>query len=394
MNWTTSNIYVDTLDSLAHGCSVVVNKGGTRSGKTWSILQALFYLATHQRNIIISVVGETMPFLKRGAVRDFRKMLGTLWNEANWNATDKIYTIPKTGSCVEFFSSDNEGKVHGSARDYLFINECYFVPWEIYRQLSVRTRRAIILDYNPRSRFWVDEYLLGKPGVSLIHSTYKDNPHLTAMQVAQIESHKGDSNWWRVYGMGETGSVEGLIYTNWDITATMPAVSKKMFYCVDFGFTNDPTAVLCVHLSGGELWVEELAYKTGMLNSDIVQCLQEHGVSRQAPIVCDSAEQKSIAEINNLGGYRAVPCVKGKGSIVAGISAVQAYKLHVMEDALGIIEELRNYSWKRDNAKGAYINQPIDAFNHALDALRYGVTTYLQAKRQVSTPRARIGHIC
>lgn len=394
MEFDAGKIYDETLHHIANNAEVVVNKGGTRSGKTWALLQVCIILATYQKDKLISVVGESVPFLKRGAMRDFKTMMGEDWREEWWNATDKVYTIPSTKSSIEFFSADNEGKVHGSSRDYLFLNECYFVSFEIYRQLAVRTRKAIMLDYNPRSRFWVDEWLIGKPNVALIHSTYKDNPFLTARQIAEIESYKtADPNWWRVYGEGETGSVEGLVYTNWQIVAELPTPFKKEFYCIDFGFTNDPTAILRVRLSGGELWVHEIAYQTGMLNQDIVQALQKAGVPRNAPIVCDSAEQKSIAEINNLGGFRAVPVAKGKGSIVAGITAVQAYKINVTQESLGTIDELRNYSWRRD-LNNNYINEPVDKYNHALDALRYGVTTFLMAQRIIQTPRPRIGHIC
>lgn len=393
MNWAKSDIYSKNLDAVTKGNTIIVNKGGTRSGKTWSLLQLCYTIAELWQGVVISVVGETIPFLKRGAIRDFRTMMGAVWDADKWNASDKVYTLPN-GSQIEFFSADNESKVHGSARDVLFVNECYFIPYEIYRQLAVRTRKRILLDYNPRSRFWVDEHLIGKEGVALIHSTYKDNPHLTPMQIAMIESNKGDENWWRVYGMGETGSVEGLIYRNWRIVTDMPSIFKKEFICVDFGFTNDPTAILRVRLSGGELWVQELAYRTGMLNADIVACLQQHGVGKGALIVCDSAEQKSIAEINALGGFRAVPVAKGRGSVTAGITAVQAYKLNVMQDALGTIDELRNYSWMRDSVNGGYINEPVDKYNHALDALRYGVTTFLQAQKSFVTPRAKLGHIC
>ena len=393
MDWHKSKIFSKNLQAISDGGNhVIVNKGGTRSGKTWSLLQLIYTLAEEIDGTIISVVGETLPFLKRGALRDFRTMLGGVWCPDWWNATDKVYTLPN-GSAIEFFSADNESKVHGSARDVLFVNECYFINWEIYRQLSVRTRAKVLLDYNPRSRFWVDERLLGRDGVALIHSTYKDNPFLSERQIAEIESYKSDTNWWRVYGEGETGSVEGLIYTNWAIVDTMPEPYKREFYCVDFGFTNDPTAILRVRLSGGELWVDEIAYRTGMLNQDIVKELRDAGVSRGAQIVCDSAEQKSIAEINNLGGFRAVPVAKGKGSITAGITAVQAYKVNVTQRSLGTIDELRNYSWKRD-INGGYINEPIDRYNHSLDALRYGVTTFLMAQRSYSTPRPHIGHIC
>ena len=392
MNWEKSNIYSKNLKAIGE-CSVIVNKGGTRSGKTWSLLQLCYTIAELWQGALISIVGETMPFLKRGAMRDFRTMMGTFWDGDKWNASDKVYTL-NNGSQIEFFSADNEGKVHGSARDVLFINECYFIDWEIYRQLAVRTRKAILLDYNPRSRFWVDEHLIGKDNVALIKSTYRDNTYLTPMQIAQIESNKGDSNWWRVYGEGETGSVEGLIYTNWAIVSDIPQDYRREFYCIDFGFKNDPTASLRVRLQGGELWLQEITYQTGMLTKDIVLALQSAGVQRNAQIVCDSAEQREIAEINNLGGFRAIPVTKGKGSVVAGISAVQAYKLNVTQESLGVIDELRNYSWRRDGASGTYVNEPLDNYNHALDALRYGVTTFLMAQRRYSTPRPTIGHIC
>ena len=391
MDWSVSDIYNRNIVAM-NNHHVIVNKGGTRSGKTWSLLQLCATLATHCDGILISVVGETLPFLKRGVIRDFHSMMGGAWNADKWNATDLVYSFDN-GSQIEFFSADNEGKVHGSARDVLFINECYFVDWEIYRQLEVRTRALIFLDYNPRSRFWVDDNILGKPDVALIHSTYKDNPFLTERQRQAIEAYKDDENWWRVYGLGEIGSVEGLIYTRWATVPEMPSPFKREFYCIDFGFTNDPTAILRVRLSGGELWIEELAYRTAMLNGDIVNVLQQNHVQRNAQIVCDSAEKKSIAEINNIGGFRAVACVKGNGSVVSGITMVQAYKINVTKNSLGVIDELRNYSWKRD-ANGNYINIPIDRYNHSLDALRYGVTTFLQTQRPIRTPRPFIGHIC
>ena len=391
MDWSISNIYERNLVAM-NNHNVIVNKGGTRSGKTWSLLQLCATLATHCDGILISVVGETVPFLKRGAIRDFQSMMGRAWNKDKWNATDMIYTFDN-GSQIEFFSADNEGKVHGSARDILFINECYFVDWEIYRQLNVRTRELVFLDYNPRSRFWVDDKILGNPNVALIHSTYKDNPYLNDRQRKEIEANKDDANWWRVYGLGEIGSVEGLIYTRWATVPDMPSPFKREFYCIDFGFTNDPTAILRVRLSGGELWVDELCYQRGMLNGDIVNVLKQNNVPRNADIVCDSAEMKSIADINNVGGYRAKPCVKGRGSILSGISAVQAYQINVTKNSLGVIDELRNYSWKHD-ANGEHINEPIDRYNHALDALRYGVTTFLQSRPRICTPRPHIGHIC
>ena len=379
----------------SHDYRIIANKGGTRSTKTWSLLQLMLTIATSQR-VLVSVVSESMPHLRKGAMRDFERILesANAMEDKHYthNRTGHVYGFPNGGS-IEFFSADSYTKVHGAQRDVLFINECNNLEYEIFRQLAIRTSDTIFLDWNPRNRFWFEEHLESRADCKLIHSTYKDNPFLTASQIAEIESNMGDANWWKVYGLGETGSVEGLIYTNWEIVSELPQTYKKEFYCIDFGFTNDPTAILRVRLSGGELWVDEIAYQTGMLNQDIVKELQKAGVNRNAQIVCDSAEQKSIAEINNLGGYRAVPVSKGKGSVTAGITAVQAYKLNVTQASLGTIDELRNYSWRRD-MNNAYINEPVDRYNHSLDALRYGVTTFLQAVRRVQTPRPFVTHIC
>ena len=378
-----------------HKYRIIANKGGTRSTKTWSLLQLMLIIATSQR-VLVSVVSESMPHLRKGAMRDFEQILeGAQAKEDKHythNRTGHVYGFPNGGK-IEFFSADSYTKVHGAQRDILFINECNNLDYEIFRQLAIRTSDTIFLDWNPRSRFWFEEHLEGREDCTLIHSTYKDNPFLTPMQIAEIESNRTDSNWWRVYGLGETGSVEGLVYTNWQISQTYPSECKREFFCIDFGFTNDPTAILRVRLSGGELWVDEIAYRTGMLNQDIVKVLKSNNVGRSASIVCDSAEQKSIAEINNLGGYHAIACTKGKGSIEAGISMVQAYKLNVTQDSLGTIDELRNYSWRR-GIDGNYLNVPVDKYNHSLDALRYGVTTFLTNRRELSVPRMRIGHIC
>ena len=389
--------YGEIRDAYENGVRIIANKGGTRSTKTWCVLIFLRRLAVNtDKPLLISVVSESVPHLRKGALRDFENILNTC-NEVEGvnyqrNRTENSFTFGL--GKIEFFSADTYTKVHGAQRDILFVNECNNLDYEIYRQLAIRTSKTIFLDWNPRSRFWFEEYIEGREDCTLIHSTYRNNPFLTATQIAEIESNKGDSNWWRVYGEGETGSVEGLIYTNWAIVSDIPQDYRREFYCIDFGFKNDPTAILRVRLQGGELWLQEITYQTGMLTKDIVLALQSAGVQRNAQIVCDSAEQREIAEINNLGGFRAIPVTKGKGSVVAGISAVQAYKLNVTQESLGVIDELRNYSWRRDGANGTYVNEPLDNYNHALDALRYGVTTFLMAQRTIRTPVPRVGHIC
>lgn len=379
----------------SHKYRIIANKGGTRSTKTWSLLQLMLTLATSQK-VLISVVSESMPHLRKGAMRDFERILESAQaledKHYTHNRTGHVYGFPNGGK-IEFFSADTYTKVHGAQRDVLFINECNNLDYEIFRQLAIRTSDTIFLDWNPRNRFWFEERLEGRTDCKLIHSTYKDNPFLSAEQIKEIESNREDANWWRVYGLGETGSVEGLVYTNWRIVGELPETAKMRFYAIDFGFTNDPTAILRVTLHGGELWVEELAYQSGMLNKDIAEVLIKAGATRYDNIVADSAEPKSIAEINNMTNLNIKATAKGQGSITAGITAVQAYKLNVKDDALGTIEELRNYSWKRD-MNGGYMNAPIDRYNHALDALRYGVTTFLSTRKQFATPRPIVTHIC
>lgn len=379
------------------GSRVIANKGGTRSGKTFGVLIYLLSIAWTRR-VLISVVSESFPHLKRGAIRDFTHILESNGlkedNHYLLNRTDNSYHFPHSGGRIEFFSADNAGKVHGAQRDILFINECNHLEWEIYRQLAVRTAQTIFLDWNPTSAFWFDERLQDRPNTFLIKSTYLDNPFLTPAQIAEIESNKGDENWWRVYGLGENGHVEGLVYSNWSMCNALPTTYKMEFYCLDFGFTNDPTAILRVRLHEGDLWIDELCYSQGLTNPDIVRVLQGAQVPRNALIVADSSEPKSIAEINAIGGYNAKPCVKGQGSIMAGISLVSRYKLHITQRSLGTINELRNYMWKTTPNGGGFSNVPVDRYNHALDALRYGCSTFLWERKQLKQPRMHYRRIC
>ena len=298
------------------------------------------------------------------------------------NRSSRTYTFGH--GCIEFFSADNSDKVKGAQRDILFINECNHIKFDTYRQLAVRTAKTIFIDFNPTSRFWFEDKGIETQDTTItLHSTYKDNPFLPAEQVAEIESNKGDEAWWRVYGLGETGNVEGLVYTNYDVVTQMPVDYKREFFCVDFGFTNDQTAIIKCRLAEGELWVDELRYDLGMDYEAIANALKHGGATKFSDIVCDSAEPRGIDYINKQG-LRAVPSVKGQGSVAAGISVVRKYKLHITARSLGIIKELRNYMWRTDT-DGGYTNEPIDKYNHALDALRYGVTKFLWG----ATPKHR-----
>ncbi|MFV0537911.1 MAG: terminase large subunit [Dysgonomonas sp.] len=235
--------------------------------------------------------------------------------------------------------------------------------------MAIRTTETIFLDCNPCFEFWLDEKVLTQPEVELIHSTYKDNKFLSSAQIREIESNRNDADWWQVYGEGLTGTRQGGVMRNWDIVEKMPDRYKKRWLGMDFGFTNDPTAIVDIRLANGELWIDELLYEKGYDNMMIASVLEELDIPRDTPVVADSAEPKSIREITSKG-WKVEPAEKGKDSIATGISILNRYKKHITKDSVNIINEYRNYRWKTDESGNA-TNRPIDRYNHSIDAQRY-----------------------
>ena len=379
---TVTPVYERLLEAVGKTDRFVSSCGGTRSGKTYAALQLLYKIAARDTvPTVTSVVSETFPHLKRGAIRDFQTAIGEQWKEDRWSRGDSIYTLPN-GSIIEFFSADSPAKVHGPARNRLFLNEVQTIPYEIARQLFVRTRGLILMDYNPTHSFWAQELIEPRPECVTIHSTYLDNPFLTPEQVAEIESNRNDRNWWTVYGEGKVGTLDGLVYT-FDLIDALPAgleaSSLTEVQGIDFGFTNDPTArVRClVDTRRKVIYADERCYAPRMLNRDIVEDLRRDGVTRHVPVYADSAEPKSIAEIYE-AGFNVRPCVKGideKKRLTAQLQWMQGWSLKVTKASLNLIRELRNYTWAKDR-DGRALNIPIDKFNHALDALRYAVFSH------------------
>ena len=385
----TTRVFSKTAQAWLDDWRYISSCGGTRSGKTFSILQLIVLqcLGEEKRKApatITSVVSESIPHLKRGAIRDFKQILQAegAWNEARWNETDKAYGFGN-GSLIEFFSVDNPGKVYGSARDRLFVNEAQHISYEIFRQLAVRTRGRIILDYNPTHEFWAMTQIEPRDECFTIHSTYKDNGFLTDAQVAEIESNRTDKNWWQVFGEGKVGTLDGLIYT-FETIDTLPtsveASSLVEVQGIDFGFTNDPTArVRClVDTRRKVIYADQRCYETRMQNRHIIDDLQRDGVTRSTPIYADCAEPKSIADIAE-AGFNVIPCDKGapvhSDKLKFQLQWMQGWTLRVTKSSLDLINELRNYTWAKDR-DGKSLNEPIDKFNHALDALRYAVWTH------------------
>lgn len=369
----TTKVFSDLLAAyIDPNIRVIALKGGTRSGKTFGVLQFLDYIARKSKKPrLISIISETLPHLKRGAIRDFKNILESegAYKPKAWHDTDKIYTYSDKVQ-IEFFSADTPGKVHGPARQVLYINECINVEWEIYRQLAVRTTEKIILDYNPAHEFWVDTKLAQRDDVKIIHSTYLDNDMLTAAQISEIESNRElDPEWWHIYGEGQTGSREGLVVKRWDQVDAMPPRDewKKSYIGIDFGWTA-PTAIMHVVLSYGEVYIDQLAYAPNLDNPEIAQIVIDAGLS-EFECIADIAEPKSIKELQNAGLWVADENISKE--IDLGITVMNRFKKHYTKRSLGSIKENGLYRYATDKKTGDYTTKPIDKHNHAKDAERY-----------------------
>lgn len=353
---------------------VVVNQGGSSSGKTYSILQVLFLRAIQHQGAVITVVGETIPNLKSGALRDAQTIVGGSAELqrliTSYNATDRVYTFWNK-SIIEFKSYETAQSAKSGKRDFLFLNEANGISFEIYNELNLRTRKQTFIDYNPNAEFWVHEKVLGKKGVKLLISDHRHNPYLSQKIRDKIEALKDvDLELWKVYARGMTGRIEGLIFRNWDVVDSIDRVRCKFVAIgLDWGFTNDPTAAVAVWRHDNDLYLEELIYERGLTNPDIAARLKEMLISRSWEIVADSAEPKSIEEVHRLG-FNVKPADKGKDSIKNSIDILKRYKIHVVRGSVNLIKELNSYKWMQDK-NGNPLNEPTDFMNHAIDAVRY-----------------------
>ena len=360
---------------------IKVVRGGTSASKTFSILPILIDRAIKTPNLEISVVSESIPHLRRGALKDFLKIMMALgrYNDNQFNKSTLKYTFGN-GAYIEFFSVDQPDKLRGARRNVLYVNECNNVDFDSYYQLAIRTSGEIWLDYNPSAVFWVDRELLGQDDVDFITLTYLDNEALPETIVKEIESAKVKAetsaywaNWWQVYGLGQTGSLEGVCIPDWQ-EINLPTEARLLCYGMDWGYSNDPTSLIAMYKYNDAYIFDELIYQKGLLNSDISDLLKTNGVNDI--VYADSAEPKSIAELNSYG-HNVLPVSKGRDSIVYGLNLINQNKVYVTSRSKNLINELRNYIWMTDK-QGNKLNKPIDAYNHAIDAMRYAITSQLE----------------
>lgn len=378
-------LYRDNQDTKPR---FLVNQGGTSSGKTYTIMQRLIVLSFENPRAIITVAGQDLPNLKVGALRDLDTILHSNARLLDWfkqNKSDSSYR-GKNGALIEFKSYQDAQDAKNGKRDYLFVNEANGVSYEVFWQLAIRTRKQIFIDYNPSARFWVHNKIIGRDDCKLIISDHRNNRFLTAQEHKKIEDIE-DKELWLVYARGLTGKITGLIFSNWGIVDKLPPREEWKMDCrgLDFGFSNDPSALEHVVLAHGELWVDEEIYRTGMTNQDIARECQEQGINRSHLIIADSAEPKSAKELCNEGLW-VVESVKGKDSINNGIDILKRYHINITRRSVGIISNMQQYKWKKTR-DGETTNQPIDAFNHGIDAIRYVALMKFRVERR-GTARA------
>lgn len=368
----TSVLYKENYNATE---DIIVNQGGTSSGKTYSILQVLFSYAVQQPNQIITVVGQDIPNLKSGALRDALN----IWSNSeelkqlvnDYNRSERIFLF-KSGSIIEFKSYDDAQDAKNGKRDYLFLNEANGISFDVYNELYMRTKKKTFIDYNPNEAFWVHDKLIGKPNVKLLISDHRHNPFIDNKLREKIENLKEtDIELWKVYARGQTGKIEGLVFRNYVRCSEVPNDAKLIGYGLDFGFTNDPSACVGVWKYNNELYINEIFYERQLTNPMIADKLKEANVSN---CVADSSEPKSIQELFNCGVY-VEGAKKGNDSIRMSINLLKQYKLNIVNTSTNLLREIAGYKWKQKN--GEMINEVVDYNNHAIDALRYVALNFL-----------------
>ncbi len=358
-------------------------QGGSSASKTISIV--LYLIDQAQRDTkptITSIVSESLPHLKRGAIQDFLNIMQQhlYFSDARWNKSDFTYTF-ETGSKIEFFSIDQPRKVRGPRRDRLFINEANNTPFESFEQLEIRTKEFIFLDWNPTNEFWFYTDVQGKRNdVDHLILTYKDNEALDEAIVKSLEQRMNRKGWWQVYGLGQLGEVEGKIYKGWQIIDEIPFEARLERYGIDFGYSNDPTAIVAIYYYNGGYIIDELAYRKGMSNKMIADIILNQ--EKTALTIADSAEPKSIDEIRGYG-IQILGAEKGKDSVVHGIQIVQDQQISVTKNSLNVIHEYRNFLWETDK-DGKILNEPEHTFKHSMDAICYGIVSLIKRKTTVA----------
>jgi len=389
MKIQTTIVYEKLHDAVEQGFTVISEQGGARSGKTYNTVLFIITLLLQKPGTLASIVRKTLPALKGSVYRDFKanmRALG-LWEEKRYNKSEMIYRF-QNGSEVEFFSTDNEQKLRGRKRNILFVNEANEISLLEYKQLKMRTTWLTILDYNPS--FSDDHWLMQLNSDERTYhfvTTYKDNMFLEQTIIDEIESYKDtNKSLWRVYGQGMQAVIEGAVFPEYDIVDDMPQGSRRRWIGVDYGFTHDPTAIVEVMQVGNELYIDEIEYSTGMVTGDIISVLKQS--AQGLKIISESADPRLVEEIHR-AKLNIHPVHKYKGSVEAGINKMHEFRLKITRRSVNIIKEAKNYVYQQDKS-GKWLNTPVDANNHAWDAVRYVVMEQIMGGERRPLNKARI----
>jgi len=389
MQMHTTGVFSKNLKAFNDYKRLIINEGGTTSSKTWSILQLLIIIAMHTPDLLISIVSESIPHLKRGCIRDYKKIMGEDFDDDCWNASNFTYDFGN-GTIIEFFSADASARLRGGRRHILYINECNNITKDSFLELFIRTSKCTFLDFNPVQEFWAHDLIRTEKDVEYIHSTYQDSKVLLSQlepEDAQslqnifdkIESRRHDVNWFRIYGLGLVGNIEGLIHALDGQVDEFPNEPGILVYGLDFGYSSDPTALVKCLITRDTIYSDELIYETGLTNNEIANRLPSFGVKKNFDeIFADAAEPKSIQEIK-LYGYNIKGAPKGPDSVENGIQRVNQYKLVWTKRSLNAIKEQRNYKYIQDSS-GKITNKPQEGFDHCMDSRRYAILGKLLVK--------------
>lgn len=370
MKIQTTKIYREIDNAVNNGYSTVSLQGSARSSKTYNTLIWLICYCLQHPNTRLSIVRATLPAIKGSVFVDFKEILHKfgVYNEKSMNKSELIYKF-NNGSWAEFFSTDSEQKLRGRKRDILFVNEANELGFIEWQQLKMRTTRFSIIDYNPSfsDEHWICDVNKDARTYHVI-TTYKDNPFLEQTVIDEIESlQQKNESLWRVYGLGQQAMIEGLVFRDFGIVDKIPSIADKRYIGMDFGFTNDPTAICEVAVYGDILYIDEICYRTEMLSTEIIQVLKTE--APRMKVISESADPRLIQEIYR-AGIDIHPVKKFAGSIEAGLAKMQEYKIVVTKRSVNVAKELKNYTYRQDK-EGKWLNAPIDCYNHAIDAVRY-----------------------
>ena len=376
-----------TFTDILNGGRIVILQGGTRSGKSYSAVQYLVVQALQEPNTQISVVRKSFPSLRISTLRDFRSVMKELdiWNENSWYASENVYNFDN-GSSIEFLSVQDGERRKGTKRDILFVDEANELSWDDMFQLFIRTTDKVIIAYNPSfpTNLWIYSQMLTHPESTRYISTYKDNPFLEDNLIQEIERLELTSpSYWKTYGLGLEGMVEGLVFDNVNVVDHIPETAELLGYGVDFGFTNDPTALVSLWKDDDGIYFDEVIYEKGLLANHISNFIRaSYNMYGKKEVIADSSDPRLIEEIFRSGGINIKPAIKGPDSIMSGIDIMKQHRIYLTKSSKNMIDEFYSYTWMKDK-NDQLMNQPDGrSANHAIDACRYISSWMLSNKKK------------